>query len=157
MRNLRALVILAALSAACVPVTGSGGGAVRSTTVNGNQGAWVPAAATVSGNNASVVVFSTTTSGDNVRGLSPGLERVGIQCRFNQAVTVLYQTLAAGSTTWRTQNGSGSGDAVTANADFWFDYLVKGPDVRIVVVTGGTGPTTREVSIRVSNDRAPGV
>lgn len=151
-----ALVLLAALSAACAPVA-ERGGPVRAVQINGNQGAWQAASATVAGNNASVVVFSTTSQGDNVRGMYPGLERVALRARFDQAVTVLYQTLSLGSSTWRTMNGSGSGDALPANTDYFTDFLRMGDDVRIVVATGGAGPTTREVSVRISNDRALGM
>ena len=127
--------------------------------VNGYQGVWnttgFPAITAAS---TSYVVFSTTSNGDSTRGLSPGLERVALRCRFDQATTILYQTLAAKpATTWRTLNGSGSGDSLAASTDYAVDFLVLGPDVRLVVVTGATPPTTQEVSTRTSNDRELGM
>lgn len=163
-RGMKTLVLLLALVAACAtPGPPKKFGDIR---LAGNQGAWVcgyqvgltagTACPAVAGNNATVVVFSTTSQGDNSRGQYPGLQRVLVHLRFNQATTVLYQTLVAGSTTWRTMNGGGAGDALAANTDYAVDFLVLGPDVRVAVSTGGSGPTTREEAVEVFNDRAVG-
>lgn len=168
MRNLAQLALLSALLAACVPPGTCPDPAVphrkvTATTVGGNQGAWVcglkggPVCPAVTGNNATVVVFTTTSQGDMQRGQYPGLQRVFARFRFDQATTVLYQTLDGNSTTWRTMNGSGSGDSLAANTDYAVDFLVLGPDVRVAVATGGTGPSTREESVQVFNDRALGM
>lgn len=132
-------------------------GKAKAVQINGNQGAWMSPIAVVQGNSVDVIVFSTTSQGDATRGMYPGLERVALRARFNQAVTIKYQTLKLGQTTWRTWNGSGSGDALAANTDYFTDFLRLDDDVRIVVTTGGTGPTTREVALRISNDRALGM
>lgn len=165
-RLLSALVIVSVLGTSCAhpgatcpePAPAAPARRFSATTVaGGNQGAWMSAFNTVQGNSVDVVVFSTTSNGDSTRGMYPGLERVALRARFNQAVTIKYQTLNLGATTWRTLNGSGSGDSLGANTDYFTDFLKMGDDVRIVVTTGGTGPTTREVALRISNDRALGM
>jgi hypothetical protein len=130
-----------------------------SSTLTGNQGTWVTTGfPTITAPSTTYIVFSTTSQGDTVRGRYPGLERVALRARFDQATTILYQTLAAApATTWRTLNGSGSGDSLAAGTDYAVDFLVLGPDVRLEVVTGGTPPTTQEISTRLSNDRALGM
>jgi hypothetical protein len=105
------------------------------------------------------IVFSTTSAGDTNRGMYPGLQRIVVHYRGDQATTVFQQTLAPlPSTTWRTLNGSGSGDSVTANTDYAKDFLVLGPDVRVDILTGGTPPTGGgELAIEICNDRTLGM
>lgn len=133
---------------------------------NSPQGQWVcgfqrgatagPACPVVTGSGATVIVFSTTSQGDFNRGMFPGIQRVLVHLRFDQGVTVLYQTLAAGSTTWRTLNGGGVGDTLAASTDYITDFLVMGPDVRVAVVTGGTGPSVQEESVEIFYTRELG-
>ena len=103
----------------------------------------------VTGNSATITVFDST-----VVPVFPLPERLVVSCRFDQNVTVLYEVQRLGSVTWRTVNGGGAGDVVTANQDTLFDYLVQGPNSRLQVVTGGTGPTTSEINIAPVYDRA---
>lgn len=160
MKTLFALALFATL-AACVdpPGTCPAPRKVGALSNSGSQGVWVASGfPAVTAASTSYVLFSTTTAGDSVRGLNLGLERVALRARFDQATTILYQTLAAKPvTTWRTLNGAGSGDALAANTEYAVDFLVLGPDVRLVVTTGGTPPTVQELSYRVSNDRALGM
>jgi hypothetical protein len=102
----------------------------------------------VTGNNATIIVLDTT----NVP-IFPKPERLVVSCRFDQQVTILYQVQRLGSVTWRTVNGNGTGDVVSANTDTFIDYLVLGPNNRIEVVTGSTGPTVAEINIGPVYDR----
>lgn len=146
MRFFATLAIIAALACGgCAhsdpaPVAHHKRGAL--TTSAGSVASWGPPLATVTGNNATVTVFDTTASS-----VYRNVERVTISCFFDQAVTVLYQVRHAGSSTWRTMNGNGAGDAVTASTGTVIDYLILGYDSRIQVVTGGTGPSTSELDI----------
>ena len=80
------------------------------------------------------MAFDTT-----VTPVVPLPERLAVTCRFDQAVTILYQVQRIGDVTWRTMNGVG--DAVPANTDAFLDYLIQGANSRIEVVNGGTGPS----------------
>jgi hypothetical protein len=100
----------------------------------------------VTGNNATIIVFDST-----VTPIIPAPERLLVTCRFDQAVTILYQVQRYGSSTWRTTNGSG--DSAAANTDTFLDYLVLGPFSRIEVVTGSTGPSVAEINIGPVYDR----
>ena len=137
------LLLVLALTLSCVTPTGSSPGRVGSTV--GGPVFRAPLNP-VTGNNATVTVFDTT-----VAPVFPLPERLAVTCRFDQAVTILYQVERLGSSTWRTVNGSG--DAVTANTDFFIDYLVQGPNNRIQVVTGSTGPTVAEINVAPIYDR----
>ncbi len=81
------------------------------------------------------------------------VKRVLVSVFIDQAATFFVDHLVPGSTTWRTTNGSGSGEAITASTYFERDNLKMGPDMRLRIVTV-TNPTTWEVSIRLIHDRA---
>ena len=85
----------------------------------------------------------------------PRIKRAVVRIYMDQAATFLAQDLAKNSTTWRTFNNSGSGDAITANTWFERDVLLVGDDHRLEVTTG-TVPTVWEVSVRLSEDRPLG-
>jgi len=108
----------------------------------------VPLNAIPSTASATTIVFDTT-----VTPVVPPPERLAVSCRFDQAVTLLYQIQRLGSVTWRTMNGTGAGDAVPANTDAFYDYLVQGPNSRLEVVNGGTGPSTPELNVGPVYDR----
>jgi hypothetical protein len=104
---------------------------------------WAPPLAAVTGNNATITVYDTTAG-------SAGYgqpQRLVVSSFFDQVVTVLVRVKHAGSSSWRTVNGSG--DATTASTVFVKDYMVEAPNVQIQVVTGGTGPTTSEIDVGV--------
>lgn len=105
---------------------------------------WLLPLNTVTGNNATVIIFDTTNAGQNP---GPSVDRIVISCYFDQAVTLQYQVRHRGSSTWRTVNGNGSGDTVSASTQTAIDFLILGYDSRVQVVTGGTGPSTAEVDI----------
>lgn len=71
----------------------------------------------------------------------------------DQIVTLFAQTLASGSTTWRTFNGGGAGEATTANVLFERDIYLMGDDVQLYIATT-TAPTVWEVSIKLRADAA---
>lgn len=152
MRSLRTFLVLAALlTASCAtspagpaPVHG-GGHKMGSSQTPSN---WLSPLNNVTGNNATIVVFDNTV----VTGHKDA-DRVTVSCFFDQAVTILYQVKLPGSSTWRTVNGNGSGDAVSASTFTSIDYLMLAYNSRIEVVTGGTGPSVAEVQIGVVYDR----
>lgn len=111
---------------------------------------WLPNVTAVAGNNATITVFDSTLG-------YPNVQRVMVSGYYDQAVTVLYRIKNSGSSTWRTANGSGSGDAVTASTVFVTDYFMLGPSNQIQVVTGGTGPTTSETSVGLVYERTLGM
>lgn len=109
----------------------------------------VPPLNPVTGNSATIVVYDTTAQ----QGFKS--DRVMVSCRYDQAVTILFQGKRFDSSTWRTLNGSG--DAVTANTDTLKDYLVQTANSRVEIVTGGTGPTTTvETDICLPYERSLG-
>jgi hypothetical protein len=115
----------------------------------------VPAGAT------NVVLFDTTANpGTGVtfyRRRNHNRVRRGIvRVYTDQAATFFAQSVAFNSTNWRTYNGSGAGEAITANTFFERDVLFVGDDTRLTITTG-TVPTVWEVSVRlVEGDRALG-
>lgn len=126
--------------------------------VNGQQCQWVFNLPTVAGVATDNIVFTTTAAGDSIRNTNPGIQRVFVHYRGDQVVTVKYQTLAPKpTTTWRTMNNAGAGDATTANVDYQKDFLALGPDSRIDILTGGAAPTGGgELSLEICNDRTLG-
>ncbi|HVZ88098.1 MAG TPA: hypothetical protein VHG72_14090 [Polyangia bacterium] len=143
-RLLPLLAFVIALSAGCTTTgqhlapVGIGGSGIP------NQ--WIAPANPVTGNSATIVVFDSTATPTHA-------DRIVVSCFFNQGVTVLYQVQHAGSATWRTTNGSGSGDTVTASTQTYLDYPIQGANTRVEVVTGSTGPTTSEVDIGLMYER----
>ena len=82
------------------------------------------------------------------------IQRITVTVFADQVVTVFFDGVEPGSTTFRTINGGGLGEATTASAYFSRDFFKTGTDVRVRIVTT-TGPTVWEVSCRLSEDRAP--
>jgi hypothetical protein len=160
MKSLRAWSLMLAVSAALA--VGSGCtekpeparrlGAVTSSNIQ-----WLTSIPTITGNNATIKLFDTTGGSNSNRKGFTHVQRILGSLRCDQAITLLYQVLRTGSTTWRTMNGSGSGDAITASTDTAIDYLVLGPDSRLEAVTGGTGPSSCEVDVGLYTDRTPGM
>lgn len=85
----------------------------------------------------------------------PLVKRALVRVFMDQGATFLAQDLAKISTTWRTYNNNGAGDAIAANTWFEKDVLFTGDDHRLAITTG-TGPTVWEVSVRLIPDRALG-
>lgn len=113
---------------------------------------------TTPGGSATVVLFDTTAdigTGTTLtrRRAYPYIKRAIVRIYMDQAATFYHDSLTNGSTTWRTVNGSGSGESITASTLFERDCLFIGDDTRLRVVTG-TGPSTWEVSVRLTTDRA---
>ena len=94
---------------------------------------------------ATAIVFDTTVTPSHA-------DRIVVSGFLNQAVTVLYRVKHNGSSTWRTVNGVG--DAILANAQTAWEYLVQGANSQVEIVAGGTAPTTAEVDIGVIYERA---
>lgn len=126
----------------------------------------IPSAVNFAAASTDYIVYDTTQGG-TVRQRANYVDRIPVSVRCNQAVTLKYQTLATSSSTWRTRNGysgaapsgscvettglgSGLGFTVPASTDVYCDFLVQGPDSRIVVTTGGTPPTSCEVDVRLN-------
>jgi hypothetical protein len=159
-RLLFLLIALTTISAGCHPGDNTppqtAGSPVRFASMGaGVDVTWLPNPPVVSGNTATIVAFDTT-KGDTLRGAMPSLQRVAVSGVFDQIVTVKFQIKHRLSTTWRTVNGSGSGDATTGNVEFYGDYLVKGSDCRVQIVTGGTGPTLAEYDVGLIYNRQLG-
>ena len=113
---------------------------------------WVKSIPAITGNNATIDLYDTTVSPTTIF-----VNRIMYTGRCDQAITLNYQILRDGSSTWRTMNNNGSGDTVAANTDTAIDYLVLGPNSRLEAVTGGTGPSTCETSIALFGDRELGM
>lgn len=79
----------------------------------------------------------------------PNVSRATVRIYADQVVTMKANDLTRGSTTWRTYNNSGSGDATTANTWFEKNILFIGDDHQITVTAGGTPPTVWEVSVKL--------
>lgn len=75
-------------------------------------------------------------------------KRALVTIMADQIVTLFARTLASGSTTWRTFNGGGAGEATTANVLFERDVYLMGDDVQLYIATT-TAPTLWEVSIKL--------
>lgn len=115
---------------------------------------------TVPAGSATVVLFDST--GDPATGVTlsrrkgyPEIKRAIVRIYMDQNATFNHNSLSLNSTTWRTINGSGSGQAVTANTLFELDCLFIGDDTQLTLVTG-TVPTVWEVSVRLAHERALG-
>lgn len=156
MRCLRLLPLLALFAAGCatapVPVEPHRIGA----TAYDYEWVQAPNIPAISGNNSSITMWSMTGGRAAVTGTYlTTVNRAAISIRCNQAVTILYQVeRVSGGSVFRTLNGSGSGDAVTANTDTYKEYLIEGPNSQLVVTTGSTGPTACEVDIGLFVDRS---
>lgn len=75
-------------------------------------------------------------------------KRATVTVWADQIVTVSAKSLASGSTTWRTFNGTGAGEA-TAVSTYWErDIFLLGDDQQISITTT-TAPTVWEVSIKM--------
>ncbi len=116
------------------------------------------------GASATAVIFDTTYGllGTPVAGTPGSYRRMPWATRWkralvtifaDQAVTFLAKTLASGSTTWRTFNGSGSGETAVASTLFERDVYLMGDDWQLSITTG-TAPTTWEVSVKFRSDAA---
>lgn len=149
MKRLGLILAAAVLFSACAtsPPTPTTGGHKFGSSYRSVNGSCLAPLNTITGNNATITVFDTSTDTGNKIVLNSGSERLLASMFFDQAVTVLYQVRARGSVTWRTVNGNGSGDAVTASTFTAIDFRIMGQDNRIQVVTGATGPTTAEFDI----------
>lgn len=114
------------------------------------------------------IANATNTLFDTTAGLGSGItlkhrrrytkvRRAIVRLYVDQPVTFLAQSLTANSSTWRTYNGSGSGETVAANTFFERDVLFVGDDTMLAATAGATPPTVWEVSVRlVEGDRAVG-
>lgn len=117
---------------------------------------WLSGLPTITGASQTITLFDMTGGSTATRQLMRNVNRIVFTGRCDQAITLKYQTLATGSTTWRTRNGftgtaptgdcTGSspgalaGHTVPATTDVACDFLVLGPDSKLVAVTG-TSPT----------------
>ena len=113
---------------------------------------------TAPGNNATTVLWDSTIDFKGTtlqkRRQYPNVCRATVRIYADQVVTVKANDITAGSSTWRTYNNSGSGDATTANTWFEKDILFPGDDHQITVTAGGTGPTVWECSVKLWTSRA---
>lgn len=91
-----------------------------------------------------------------MRGVPRAYKRAVVTIYANQDMTFKHNTLSSTSSTWRTQNGGGSGETVPASTPTEFDVLLYGHDNELTLTAGATAPTTFEVTIRLVKDRALG-
>lgn len=116
---------------------------------------------TIPAASSNITLFDTTAghgTGTTLRTRRgyPKVRRAIVRVYTDQAATFFAQSLTVGSTTWRTYNGSGSGEAITANTLFERDVLFIGDDTLLYIATG-TQATVWEVSVRlVEADRSVG-
>jgi len=153
MRSLRTVLVVIAfsvLASACTPpdhgvhdepVVGIGGSGIPTQWL----GPLNPIVGVDAGNNQTTVVFDTTVTSSHA-------DRIVVSGFFNQAVTVLYRVQHKGSSTWRAANGAG--DAILANAQTAWEYLVQGLNSQVEIVAGATAPTTSELDIGLIYERA---
>lgn len=87
------------------------------------------------------------------RNAYPHIQRAVVTAFIDQAATFFVDHLVPGSSTFRTTNGGGAGEAIAASTYFERDNQKLGPDMRLRIVTG-TAPTVWEVSCRLCEDRA---
>lgn len=85
------------------------------------------------------------------RRMPTGWKRATVTVFADQIVTVSARTLMAGSTTWRTYNGTGAGEATAVNTLWERDILLIGDDQQIIITTT-TIPGVWEVSIKMRDD-----
>lgn len=83
------------------------------------------------------------------------VKRVEVCVTVDQNATFFTDWLDPTSTTWRTYNGNGAGEPITASTPFQRSVKCVGLDTRIRIVTV-TAPTLWEVMGRVSRDQALG-
>lgn len=144
------------------PFTSHGKVGAVSTVVN-----WLPSASipTITGNNASITLFTMTGGKVAAYGV---VGEVVVSLRCDQPITLLWQTeRSKGGAVFRTLNGwnagdpiqghptsctdtsagRGLGDVVSAATDTTCEYVVAGPNTKLVAVTGSTGPSTCEVDV----------
>jgi hypothetical protein len=118
------------------------------------------------GNSGTAILFDSTymllgtpvlnTPGP-YRGMARNLKRALVSIYVTaQNVTLIARTLAAGSTSWRTYNGTGAGETVTASTYFERDVLLIGDDFQLYIANGATGPTVWEVGIKLRTEPALG-
>jgi hypothetical protein len=84
----------------------------------------------------------------------PSICRATVRIYADQVVTLKANDLSKNSTTWRTYNNSGAGDATTASTWFEKNILFVGDDHQITVTAGATPPTVWEVSVKLWTDPA---
>lgn len=137
---------------------------------------WVPAAklTAITGTSQTITLWDSTGGVSGQAQTQAHIHRIMFTGRCTQDFTLKYQTLATGSSTWRTRNGyaigtptagvncvdttglgAGAGVTVPATTDVACDFLVLGPDSRLVAVTG-TSPTC-EYDIRLGYETPPGM
>jgi hypothetical protein len=114
------------------------------------------------GNSGTAILFDSTymllgtpvlaTPGP-YRGMARWAKRATVTINVTaQNVTFFARTLASGSSSWRTYNGSGSGETVTAGTFFERDVLLIGDDVQLYIANGATAPTIWEVGIKLRSE-----
>ena len=115
---------------------------------------------TVPGASATVILWDSTA--DTGKGTTltlrrqfPHLKRALVRIFVDQQCTFFHDNLVNGSTTWRTTNGSGSGETIAASTYFERDCLLMADDTRLKVTTG-TAPSVWEVSVRLIPERPLG-
>lgn len=85
-------------------------------------------------------------------------KRFKVAVFVNQAMTFNVQWRKAYDGTWRTINGGGSGETVSASTFFYRDEAVIGPNMRATLVAGATAPTTWETTFMLdAYGEAPGI
>jgi hypothetical protein len=108
------------------------------------------------GGSATAIIWdSTADTGTGTtltrRRAFPTVKRIRITAFIDQAATFKVDGIAAGSSTWRTTNGGGSGESITASTYFERDVLMQGEDVKVYITTG-TAPTTWEITARLIHE-----
>lgn len=103
----------------------------------------------------STPTFASTVSG-SLRRAFFAYKRAIITAYIDQAATFYCQAApngaVTGTTTWRTWNGGGSGEAITASTYFQRDVLLQADEQRVYIATA-TAPGTWEVSITLVDER----
>lgn len=113
---------------------------------------------TVPAGAATVILWDSTA--DHATGVTlsirkgyPEIKRALVRVFMDQAATFFSDDLVLISSTWRTFNGGGAGEAIAANTWFERDVLLPAQDHRLRILTA-TVPTVWEVSVKLSPDRA---
>ena len=118
------------------------------------------AISTVPAGSSTIVLWDSTKDPGtgvtlSIRKQYPELKRAVVRVFMDQTATFKANDLVSISSTWRTINGGGAGEPITASTWFERDVLFTAEDHQLVIVTG-TVPTVWEVSVRLSTNRALG-
>lgn len=117
---------------------------------------------TIPGTLATVIFFDSTAN--PVTGVAlfqrvtmPSIKRIRLRLFADQAIQVFVDGIGRNSTTWRTVNGGGAGEAALASTLFERDwFLGQEEDFRVRATTPAGAITIWDIAVKLSTDQALG-